>query len=307
MRSAWRPAAWCFQSFGHACGRSARPSTQHSGVPSLSPGGGGEAVKSVPRPMTSAGSTPASFTACGTAVRRTPTQSPGSCRAHWGGSDAPEEASVRSITPCGNSYTADPSSAPSETRTTTARPESVPKSTPMTHASAAIAVPPARCAVLADDDLSELLDRRLGRRPVEHDLPVAQQVDAVARLKDVHVVVQDHDHRDVAALAQARDEVEDDRASLTPIAASGSSSSRIRARVCSARAIAIAWRWPPDSRSTGVLTDGMLTPMLSISSVARERIARLFSNRNGGVGYSSSRLRNTLWKTLSSSIRARSW
>src|SRR4051812_34359901 len=214
MRSAWRPAAWCFQSFGHACGRSARPSTQHSGVPSRSTGSGVEAVKSVPIPTTSEGAMPAACTAAGTAVRRTPTQSPGSCRAHWGGSDAPEEASVRSITPCGNSYTADPSSAPSETRTTTARPESVPKSTPMTQASAAIAVPPARCAVLADDDLGQLLDRRLGRRPVEHDLPVAQQVDAVTRLKDVDVVVQDHDHRDVPALAQARDEVEDDRAFL---------------------------------------------------------------------------------------------
>src|SRR3954447_12188462 len=211
---AWRPAAWWLPRFCHACGRWARPSTQHSGVPSLSTGSGVEAVKSVPMPMTSAGSIPASFTACGTAVRRTPTQSAGSCRAHWGGSDAPEEASVRSIAPCGNSYTADPSSAPSETRTTTARPESVPKSTPTTQPSGAIAVPPGRSPVLPDDDLGELLDRRLGRRLVEHDLPIAQQVDAVARLEDVDVVVQDHDHRDVPPLAQAPNEVEDDRALL---------------------------------------------------------------------------------------------
>src|SRR5262245_65759696 len=116
--------------------------------------------------MTSEGSTPAASTAAGTAVRRTPTQSPGSCRAHWGGSDAPEEASVRSIAPCGNSCTAVPSSAPSEARTTTARPESVPKSTPTTQAvpSAAIAVLRLRGAVLADDDLGQLLDRRLRGR-----------------------------------------------------------------------------------------------------------------------------------------------
>src|SRR4051794_26774079 len=216
MRSAWRPAAWCFHSFGHACGRSASSSSQHSGVPSRSTGSGVEAVKSVPIPITSDGEMPAAFTASGTAVRRTPTQSPGSCRAHWGGSGAPEEASVRSIAPCGNSYTADPSSAPSVARTTTARPESVPKSTPTTHGclSAAIVLRPARGAVFAHDDFGELLHRRLGRRFVEHDLTVAEQVDAVTRLKDVDVVVQDLDHRDVPALAQARDEVEDDRAFL---------------------------------------------------------------------------------------------
>ena len=37
-----------------------------------------------------------------------------------------------SMTPWGYSWTAVPSSAPSETRTTRARPDSVPKSTPMT-------------------------------------------------------------------------------------------------------------------------------------------------------------------------------
>ena len=49
--------------------------------------------------------------------------------------------------------------------------------------------------------------------------------------------------------------------SLTPIAASGSSSSSTRESDCSERAIAIAWRWPPESRSTLVFTDGMSTPM----------------------------------------------
>src|SRR5690606_4947758 len=41
--------------------------------------------------------------------------------------------SSRSMTPCAYSWTALPSSAPSDTRTTTARPDSVPKSTPTTN------------------------------------------------------------------------------------------------------------------------------------------------------------------------------
>ncbi len=39
-------------------------------------------------------------------------------------------------------------------------------------------------------------------------------------------------------------------ASLAPMAASGSSSSRILASVNTARATAIAWRWPPESLAT---------------------------------------------------------
>src|SRR5918999_4543370 len=64
---------------------------------------------------------------------------------------------------------------------------------------------------LADDELGELLDRGLRRRLVEDDLTVVDQVDAVARLEDVDVVVQDHDDRDLAVLAQPPDEVEDHR------------------------------------------------------------------------------------------------
>ena len=92
--------------------------------------------------------------------------------------------------------------------------------------------------------------------------------------------------------------------SRTPIAASGSSSSRMRASEWTERAIAIACRWPPDSRATGALTDGMSTPMSLIASAARLRIARLLSS---GIGWTISRLRKTLWKTLSSSTSARSW
>jgi hypothetical protein len=65
---------------------------------------------------------------------------------------------------------------------------------------------------LPHDDLGELLDRGLRRRLVEDDLAVADEIDPVARLEDVHVVVQDHDDRDLAALAQAPDEVEHQRA-----------------------------------------------------------------------------------------------
>ena len=70
-------------------------------------------------------------------------------------------------------------------------------------------------------------------------------------------------------------------ASRAPIAASGSSSSRIRASELTARATAIAWRWPPDSRSTGRSTDGMLTPISSSSSARPRRMARWFTSRNG--------------------------
>jgi hypothetical protein len=64
---------------------------------------------------------------------------------------------------------------------------------------------------LADDQLGELLDRRVRRRLVEDDLAVVDEVDPVARLEDVHVVVEDHDDRDLARLAQAADEVEHQR------------------------------------------------------------------------------------------------
>ncbi len=47
-----------------------------------------------------------------------------------------DAASVSSMTPCSYSRTAVPSTAPSDTRTTSARPERVPKSTPTVYASA---------------------------------------------------------------------------------------------------------------------------------------------------------------------------
>jgi hypothetical protein len=132
IRSACACAAWCFHSFGHACLRARYSGSSHSGVPSRRTGSGVEAVKSVPMPMTVAASTPAASIAAGTAERSTSRQSSGSCSAHAGGSRSPVSGSVRSITALRYSDTAEPSSAPSSTRTTTARPESVPKSTPTT-------------------------------------------------------------------------------------------------------------------------------------------------------------------------------
>src|SRR5689334_6381035 len=92
-----------------------------------------DAVKSVAMPMTRAGSMPASLTAAGTASPSARVQSAGSWRAQSGGS-SPCPSRARSIAPCGYSLTAVPASAPSLTRTTSARADSVPKSTPTTKA-----------------------------------------------------------------------------------------------------------------------------------------------------------------------------
>ena len=64
---------------------------------------------------------------------------PGACSAQSGPSGTPGRAAGRSITPWAYSCTAEPSSAPSRTRTTTARPDSVPKSTPTTYRSSWLA------------------------------------------------------------------------------------------------------------------------------------------------------------------------
>ena len=66
----------------------------------------------------------------------------------------------------------------------------------------------------APTSVEQLLDRRLGGRAVERDAAVLQQAHAVARLEHVQVVVGDHDLRDVAALAQLADQLEDQPALL---------------------------------------------------------------------------------------------
>ena len=91
--------------------------------------------------------------------------------------------------------------------------------------------------------------------------------------------------------------------SLAPIAASGSSSSRIFAFECTARATAIACRCPPDSAATSDSTDGMLIPTSSRYCRASRFIVRLDSSGQRTF----SRFRNMLWYTLSWFTRARSW
>ena len=60
------------------------------------------------------------------------------------------------------------------------------------------------------------VDRGLRGRFVERDDAVLDQVDAIAGGQHVHVVVQDHDDRDVALGLEAGDQVEDHRALLGP-------------------------------------------------------------------------------------------
>ena len=79
--------------------------------------------------------------------------------------------------------------------------------------------------------------------------------------------------------------------SLAPIAASGSSSSSTLAFEVTARATAMAWRWPPDSLATSESTEGMFTPIRSSSSWAVRRMLRLDSS----VQRVRSRFRNMLW------------
>src|SRR6266545_1750625 len=188
IRSACRCAAWCFQSFGYACGSPSRPGRRHSGVPSASVGRIVQAVKSVPMPMTSAGSTPVA-------------------------------GSAPSITPCAYSWTAAPTSTPSATLATMARPDSVPKSTPTTYwfviagiTSLALAGGP----VLGDDQVGQLGERGLLSLLVVGDLAVLQQVDPVAHLEDLRVVVRDDDDRHVPAFLEVADQIEDERALLGP-------------------------------------------------------------------------------------------
>src|ERR671933_53556 len=72
--------------------------------------------------------------------------------------------------------------------------------------------------------------------------------------------------------------------SLAPIAASGSSSSRMSASECTVRATAIACRWPPDRRATGAFRLGMLMPISSSASRVSARIVRLAAQEHPALG-----------------------
>ena len=87
------------------------------------------------------------------------------------------------------------------------------------------------------------------------------QHDAVGDIECLRVIMHDHRDRQAPLGLQPQQQVDDQSASRAPIAANGSSSSRMRAAEFTARATAIAWRWPPDSRSTGRSTEGMWTPI----------------------------------------------
>src|SRR3954451_5114442 len=93
--------------------------------------------------------------------------------------------------------------------------------------------------------------------------------------------------------------------SLAPIAASGSSSRMMSASECTVRAMAIAWRWPPDSRATGTFSRGTLTPISSSASRVSLRILR--RARNGNGLWTCSRCRNMFCCTSSWLTSARSW
>ena len=71
IRSASGWAAWCFHSLTQACGFARSSGRTASGVPSAVTGSIVQAVKSMPRPMTSAGSTPLSRRTAGTVVWNT--------------------------------------------------------------------------------------------------------------------------------------------------------------------------------------------------------------------------------------------
>ena len=71
-------------------------------------------------------------------------------------------------------------------------------------------------AVLGHDQVGQLLHRRLRGRLVEGDRPVLEQVDPVADLEDLAVVVGDDDDRDVALGLEVAHQVEDQGALLGP-------------------------------------------------------------------------------------------
>src|ERR1035437_7871886 len=65
-------------------------------------------------------------------------------------------------------------------------------------------------AVARDHQLGELLERRLVHRLVDGDATALHDVDAIAELEEMGVVVVDHDDRDPAARSEVLDEVDDE-------------------------------------------------------------------------------------------------
>ena len=140
---------------------------------------------------------------------------------------------------------------------------------------------------------------RLGGRLVERDLAVAEQVDRGRRpRRRARSCARSGSSRRRRA-ASARDQVRISRPSRAPIAASGSSSSRIVApRVDRARdrdRLALAAR---EHRHLGVDRAQRRDPdVVDVARAPGRRIARLLSQLNGPTPRISSRFRNMLWET----------
>jgi len=69
----------------------------------------------------------------------------------------------------------------------------------------------ARRPVFADNPIGQFLDRGFGGELVELDHAPLDQVDAIADIEDLGVIVGDDDHRDLPAFLQPLDELEDQR------------------------------------------------------------------------------------------------
>jgi len=106
----------------------------HSGTPSPVTGKTVQEVTSTPIPTTWLALTPDREKSGGMPDSITVTQSAGSCSAQSCGSRSPVDGSVRSITALGYGTTSTASSSPEFRSSSSALPDSVPKSTPIAYA-----------------------------------------------------------------------------------------------------------------------------------------------------------------------------
>ena len=88
--------------------------------------------------------------------------------------------------------------------------------------------------------IHQFLNRRFTRWPVKGDLPVLQEVESVANVENVRVVVRHKDDRDLTPLLEAAYQSKIMALSFTPIAAVGSSNSNTLASAKTERATAMA-------------------------------------------------------------------
>ena len=150
----------------------------------------------------------------------------------------------------------------------------------------------------------QLLDRCLGAGRVERDAAVLQQAHAVAGLEHVQVVVRDHDLRDVAALAQLADQLDDQPALLGAhrrerlVEQDDLGVREHRARDGDRLALAARER-----RDLGVDVGDVDAERVEVLRAPGARIEPLSSTPRRVC----SRFRNMLWNTDSPGTSARSW